>query len=267
VSSFTFRAYPFDPGAFAGSLIYERSRWPEALAAYAEWTADLDDDLTSIVTFMVPPPDWELGDQVLMFVGFAWAGSDRGAGEAVVARLQSRCPADVAVLEPTTWIAFQSGFDAVLPPGARAYWRNASFDRLDRPMIETLIEQCGALRDFGVAADLHHMGGAYGRVPEEATAFPNRDAQYWLNIYGYWPNAADDARFTAWVKATSDAMNPYAMPGQYVNFLGLDAGDGWQKALSAYGPTKLERLVALKRRYDPENLFRLNHNIEPEWSS
>ena len=264
VSSFVFHAYPFDHDAFAGALIYERGRWADALAAYAEWTTDLEDELTSIVTFMVPPPEWELGDRAMMFVGFAWAGLERARGEAVIRRLQDRCPPDVAVLEPTTWIAFQSGFDAILPKNARAYWRNASFERLDRPMIETLIEQCGALREFGVAADLHHMGGAYGRIPDDATAFPNRDAQFWLNVYGYWRDPADDERFTAWVKATSDAMSAYAMSGQYVNFLGLDEGDPRQKALSVYGPAKLERLVALKRRYDPENLFRLNHNIPPD---
>jgi len=263
VSSFTFRAHSLSPDVLAGTLIYQLPRWAEALKAYADWTAELEDDLTSIVTFMVPPSDWELGDHVLMFVGFAWAGAERARGEAVVGRLQERCPPDVAVREPTTWIAFQSGFDAVLPPGARAYWRNASFDRLDESMIETLIECCGGIRDFGVAADLHHMGGAYGRVPDDATAFPNRDARYWLNIYGYWPDQADDERLTTWVKGTSGAMNAYAMSGQYVNFLGLDGGDPHQKALSVYGPSKVERLISLKRRYDPNNLFRLNHNIPP----
>ena len=73
---------------------------------------------------------------------------------------------------------------------------------------------------MGTAADLHHMGGAFGRVAEDETAFPSRAAQYWLNIYGFWPDAADDAARTAWVKGFSDAMRPYAMAGQYVNFLG-----------------------------------------------
>src|SRR4029079_10433372 len=62
VTSFTYRAHPLGPDVFAGTLIYERARWPEALRAYAAWTAGLPDDLTTLVTFMVPPPDWELGD-------------------------------------------------------------------------------------------------------------------------------------------------------------------------------------------------------------
>ena len=263
VTSFTFRTQTLNPDVFAGTLIYELPRWTDALNAFVEWTADLPDALTTLITFTVPPPDWELGDRVLMFLGFAWAGADRTDGEAAIARLQAACPADVAVLEPTRWLAFQSAFDPMLPNGVRAYWRNASFDRFDGRMIDTLVEQCGAQTWFGTAADLHHMGGAYGRVAEEETAFPNRSAQFWLNIYGFWPDASDDAAMSAWVRRCSDAMAPFAMAGQYVNFLGHDDRDPRQKALAVYGQSKLERLMAVKRRYDPENLFRINHNIPP----
>ena len=262
VTSFTFRAHPLDPDVFAGTLVYERPRWAEALRSYVEWAADAPDEVTTLITFMVPPADWELGDRPLMFLGYAWAGADRAAGEAVIGRLRAACPPDIAVLDPTRWLAFQSAFDSAMPKGVRAYWRNASLDRLDGPMIDTLVEHCGA-QTFGTAADLHHMGGAFGRVPEDATAFPNRAATFWLNIYGFWPDPADDAARIAWVKGFSDAVRPHAMAGQYVNFLGHEDGDAHRKALAAYGPAKLERLVALKRRYDPANLFRINHNIPP----
>jgi len=263
VTSFTFRAHPLNPDVFAGTLIYERRRWTDALRSYVAWAAGVPDEVTTLVTFMVPPADWELGDRPLMFLGFAWAGADRSAGEAVVGRLQTACPPDVAVLDPTRWLTFQSGFDAAMPKGVRAYWRNASFDRCDGPMIDTLVEQCGAQGWVGTAADLHHMGGAFGRVAEDATAFPNRSAQYWLNIYGFWADPSDDAARIAWVKGLSDAMRPHAMAGQYVNFLGHDDTDAYDKALAAYGPAKLARLMDVKRRYDPTNLFRINHNIPP----
>lgn len=262
VISFTFRAYPLGPDVFAGTLIYERPRWAEALRSYVAWAADVPDEVTTLTTFMVPPADWELGDRPLMFLGFAWAGADRSEGEAVIDRLRAACSPDVAVLDPTRWLVFQSAFDAAMPKGVRAYWRNASFDRFDGPMIDTLVEHCGA-QHFGTAADLHHMGGAFGRVAEEATAFPNRAAQFWLNIYGFWPDPADDAARVAWVKGFSDAMRPQAMAGQYVNFLGHDEADAHRKALAVYGPAKFARLAELKRRYDPENLFRINHNIPP----
>ncbi len=263
VTSFTFRAHALDPDVFAGTLIYERPRWAEVLRSYVEWTADVPDEVTTLITFMVPPADWELGNRVLMFLGFAWAGSDRREGEAVIGQLQARCPPDVAILDPTRWVTFQSAFDAAMPKGVRAYWRNASFDGFDGSMVDTVVQHCGAQHWVGTAADLHHMGGSFGRVPEDATAFPNRVARFWLNIYGFWPDPADDAARIAWVKGFSDAMRPHAMAGQYVNFLGQDDADAHRKALAAYGPAKLERLVALKRRYDPANLFRINHNIPP----
>ena len=263
VTSFTFRAHPLDPDVVTGNLVYEQARWPEALRTFARLAPELPDELTTLMTFLVPPVDWEMGDRALLFMGMAWAGADRAAGNSVIERLRAACPPDTALLEPTRWRTFQSAFDPILPNGVRAYWRNASFSRLDDRMIDTLVEHLGAQTWFGTAADLHHMGGAYGRVAEDATAFPNRSAEYWLNIYGFWDNPADDAARIAWVKASSDAMRPYAMAGQYVNFLGQDDADPREKALAAYGESKLGRLAEVKRRYDPENLFRINHNILP----
>src|SRR5262245_34963147 len=135
VTAFTFRGHPLDHDVFAGTLIYRRDRWAAALRRYVEWTAGVPDEMTTLVTFMIPPPDWELGDEVLMFAGFAWAGADRAAGEAVLDRLRTACAPDVAVVDPTRWRAFQSGFDGAMPRGSRAYWRNHSFDRFDETMI------------------------------------------------------------------------------------------------------------------------------------
>jgi FAD/FMN-containing dehydrogenase len=262
VSSFTFRAYPLDPDVLAGTLVYERPRWREALTAFAALAPELPDELSVLMTILVPPAYFELGDRVQLLVGFAWAGEDRAAGEAVVRRLQDACPPDVAALDPTRWLAFQSAFDDAFPRGVRAYWRNASFDRLDDPLIETLIAW-GANQTYGTAVDIHHMGGAFGRVPEDATAYPSRAAEYLVNIYGFWGDPAEDPERIAWVKGFSAALDPHAIAGQYVNFLGHDDTDAGSKALAVYGPEKLGRLVAVKRRYDPENLFRINHNIPP----
>ena len=84
VTSFTFRAYPLDPDVVAGTLVYELPRWPAALRTLARLAPGLPDELTTIMTFTVPPADWEMGDRVLMFVGLAWAGADRAAGEATI---------------------------------------------------------------------------------------------------------------------------------------------------------------------------------------
>ncbi len=176
VTSFTFRAYPLGPSVFGANLFYGRPAWPKALGAYAEWTRGLPDEMTSIVTFMVPPPDWELGNEVLMIIGATWSGSDHAEPEALIARLREAAPPDGEVVEPTSWTAWQSAADGLFPRGVRAYWKNASFDRLDDPIIDALVEHAGRLTKRGAAADIHHMEGAFGRVPEGGTPFPNRSS-------------------------------------------------------------------------------------------
>ena len=262
VTAFTFRAYPLGPEALAGTLVYELPRWGEALRAWRAWTVDLPDELTPIITFMVPPPDWELGDRVLMFAGFAWAGADRVAGLEVVERLVAACPPDVRMTDPVRWVDFQSAFDSAMPKGVRAYWRNAWFAAMDDALVDALVEGCGQQAWVGTAADLHLMGGAFGRVSEEATAFPDRTAELWLNIYGFWTDAVDDPARIAWVKGFSDRLRPLAMERQYLNFIGHSGAES-VSAARIYGPAKLARLAEVKRRYDPENLLRVNHNIVP----
>jgi FAD/FMN-containing dehydrogenase len=265
VSRFRFRAHPHGPDILAGNFVYAAPQWPAALHAYAAWTADLPDAMTSIISFLVPPADWNLGDDLLMLVGFVWSSADRTDGKRWIDRLRAAARPSAEVLEPTTWTAWQSAADQLFPKGSRAYWKNTSFDTLDDSTIETLVHHAHELTWRGTAFDVHHMGGAFGRVPDDDSPFPSRSARYWLNIYGFWEDSADDERRTAWVRQVAAHMEPHSSGGLYLNFLGHE-GDGTgarASALAVYGQRKLDRLVALKRQYDPDNLFRLNHNIPP----
>jgi FAD/FMN-containing dehydrogenase len=275
VTRFTFRAHPLGPDIVSGNLIYGLDQAREALQVYAAWTADLPDEMTSIISFLIPPPDWDLGDELLMIIGFVWAGPERTDGERLVDRLRTAARPTAENLAPVTWRTWQSAADGLFPRGSRAYWKNTSFERLDDATIDTLIGRARDLTWQGTAFDIHHMGGAFARVDEDATPFPNRAATYWLNVYGFWSDLADDDRRTQWVRGFARAMESHASGGVYINFLGQDgeaggAGDPRtsratrEAALAVYGARKLERLIALKRRYDPDNLFRLNHNIPVE---
>ncbi|HET7678414.1 MAG TPA: FAD-binding oxidoreductase [Candidatus Limnocylindrales bacterium] len=264
VTSFTFRAFPLGPSIFGGTFFYRRPRWAAALRAWAAWTAELPDAMTPIATILVPPADWELGEEPLLLLQFAWADADHAQGERVIAPLRAAATPDVELVEPTTWLAWQSAADALFPKGVRAYWKNAGLGGLADDAIDALVGIAETLDWPGTGIDLHHMGGAFARVPEMATPFPDRSAAYWLNIYGFWRDPADDPAHIAWIRALAAAMEPFSTGGRYVNFLASEtAGDRTAQALAVYGPQKLARLVELKRRYDPDNVFRLNHNIPP----
>jgi FAD/FMN-containing dehydrogenase len=274
VSSFTFQAHPLGPEILSGNFVYGAARWRAALRGWARWAETAPDGMTSIVTFVVPPPELELGTEPLMLLGWVWASADRAAGEATVAALVVAAPPDQTFADPMPWTSWQSQADGLFPKGVRAYWKNTSFDRLDEATIDVIVRRAVEQTWRGTAFDIHHMGGAFGRVGESATPFPSRSAGYWLNVYGFWPDVADDAARIAFVRGFADDMAPHGSGGRYVNFLGLE-GDGLGSgsdvtaaattaALGVYGPEKLRRLMDVKRRYDPDNVFRLNHNIPPE---
>jgi FAD/FMN-containing dehydrogenase len=268
VTSFEFRAYPLGPTVLAGAILYRRQRWADALRFYADWCQGLPDELTTIASFITPPPAWlpdELRGQTLLIIGFAWAGQDPADAEPILAPLRAFGPPDLEIVEPTRWVDWQSSVDEIFPTGVRAYWKNASFDRLDESTIQTIIDGAAAIPSMRTGVDVHHLDAAFARVPDDATAFPNRMARYWLNIYGTWDEPADDEAVKAWARQFHAKMRLHGAAGEYVNFLGAeDPNVGLrEQALAAYGSKKFTRLVALKDRFDPDNIFRVNHNIPP----
>lgn len=268
VTSFTFAAQPMPETVFSGNLIYERRHWVAALRAFAAWTRTVPDDMTTIITALAPPPEWELGTDPVLVIGFVWSDADHPAGEACLAALLRQAPPDAQEIGPAVWPEWQSSMDALFPKGVRAYWKNSGFGGLDDEVIDILVARAAEQTWQGTAFDIHHMGGAFGRVDPDATAFPDRSPEFWINIYGFWNETADDRRNIAFVRGLAGDMDRFSHGAQYVNFLagepdGAPAGDAWSRARAVYGEAKLRRLSALKRKYDPENVFRLNHNIPP----
>lgn len=272
VTSFTFAAHPLPPTVLCGNLVYFRHRWEQALRAFARWTQDLPDEMTAIITLLTPPPDWDLGSEPALIVGFAWAGPDHGDGLDCADELAGMAPPDAEEVGPTAWTDWQSAVDTTFPPGVRAYWKNAGILRLDEAFMSVLCARGAEQTWQGTAFDLHHMGGAFRRVDSQATAFPDRTPEYWLNVYGFWDSAADDARNIAFVRGLARDAEPSSGGSQYLNFMAGEPGgpsprprdeDAWRRAAALYGAGKLDRLADLKRRYDPANAFRLNHNIPP----
>jgi hypothetical protein len=152
-------------------------------------------------------------------------------------------------------------FDAALPHGRHYYWRSHKLGPLDDAATATLITQAQAISSPLSSIAIFTQGGAVARVPEDATAFANRDAAHDVNIVASWmPDDPEPDRHIEWVRQTFDALAPQSR-GVYVNFTSDDADD---RVRTAYSESQWQRLVALKSKYDPTNVFHLNANIPPQ---
>ncbi|HEX5940001.1 MAG TPA: BBE domain-containing protein, partial [Dehalococcoidia bacterium] len=182
-------------------------------------------------------------------------------GERVLRPVREFSSPVLDAVAPKPYTEHQKMFDAAFPHGRHYYWKSHRLPPLSDEMIEIVVEHAGAISSPLSTIGLFCFGGAVARVPKEATAFPNRDAAHDINIVGSWlPDDPDPGRHKEWVRGLFDALTPYSR-GVYVNFTSDDSADRVRSA--AYGPEKWARLVALKRKYDPGNFFRLNANIAP----
>lgn len=284
VTSLTLAAHPMPSTVLCANLIYSRPRWSAALRAFAQFAEEVPDEMTSIITGICPPPAWEMGSEPLIVIGSAWSGPDHASGQRYLDDLITQAPPDAQEVGPVEWTAWQSALDPFFPPGVRAYWKNTGFSTFDEEVIDILCTRAAEQTWNGTAFDIHHMGGAFARVPEEDTAFPDRSSRFWLNCYGFWNSAADDVRNATFIRGLVEDLAGDATGAQYINFHGEptdrsrdsvgepDVGstvpapmsaEAWRRGVSVYGETKLRRLAAVKYAYDPRNVFHLNHTIPP----
>jgi FAD/FMN-containing dehydrogenase len=264
VTSFEYRLHPVGPVVLAGPIFHPLADAPDVLGFYREFIADAPDELTTIFDLSVPPPLPSLPEEVhgrpVVMVGACYAGSpDEGAEVARPLKQFGRPLVDL--LEPKPYTTLQSMFDPVVPHGWHRYWKSVEVPPLTDGAIETLVEHASALTSPKSYCIVFQLGGALGRVAESETAFSQRGAAHNVNINAVWTEDDPDAdRHIGWARGFFDAMQPHAGDHVYVNFLGDEGAD---RVRQAYGAANYQRLVRLKRAYDPTNLFRLNQNIAP----
>jgi FAD/FMN-containing dehydrogenase len=262
VTSFEFRLHPIGPEVLSGLVIHPLDRARDVLRFYRDFMRTTPDQFVCwFVMRQAPPlpflaPEWH-GKGILALAMCYAGGVEEGARVAQPLRAFGHPVADVVAPNPFT--AWQAILDPLLAPGARNYWKSHDFLGLEDGLIDVLIEHARALPDSQSEIAMAQLGGAVSRVAADATAYTHRDAQHVMNVHGRWSDPAKDGACIAWARKLFDAAAPFATGGAYVNFMTQEEG---ARVTAAYG-SNYARLVALKKKYDPQNAFRLNQNIGP----
>jgi FAD/FMN-containing dehydrogenase len=264
VTSFEFEAHPVGPMVMVGAIFYPLEDAREIIPAWRDYMLGAPDELSSVaLVWSVPPhepfpPEYH-GSPVLVIAG-AYSGSVED-GEPVVQPLRELGRPLIDLSGPWPWLGLQSGFDALFPRGGLYYWKSRALAELTAAAIDEIAD-FGARRPTPLTdITIWHHGGAMSRIDETATAYGGRDAPFLVTGEVSWsdPTQSDDA--IAWGREFWAAMGNHSTGGLYLNFPGL--GEENEALVRAGYGVNYDRLAALKAKYDPTNLFRMNLNITP----
>ena len=263
VTQFKFRLNPLGPQVLAGPVFWLMEESPRLLRFYREWIAEAPDDLMTIVIHRKAPAlDYipaELHGKLVVGVVCCYAGPVE-EGERVVRPLRDFGSPVLDLCAPKPYLEHQGMFDASYPHGRWYYMRACDIAELTDEVIDITVEHSMRIQSPLTAFPIWQLGGAVARVPDEDTAFTSRGAGFTFNLTSMTEGPEGFEEERQWTRDFSSALAPHQM-GVYVNFL---MEEGEDRVREAYGPAKYDRLKALKRAYDPDNLFRLNQNVRPD---
>jgi FAD/FMN-containing dehydrogenase len=263
VTSFEYRLHALGPQVLSGLVVYPLAQAKRVFDGYRQFTAAASDEMTAWLVLRKAPPlpflPADMHGREVVVVAFCWIG-DLAKGEETVKPLRNFGTPAGEMVAPMPFAGWQTAFDPLLTPGARNYWKSHDFKALSADVERILCDAIGRLPSDECEAFIGHLGAAVNRVPTADTAYPHRDVEYIVNVHTRWSDAADDRKCIDWARRLFDALTPHATGGVYVNFMPED--ETQRVAAGAYGPN-YERLAALKAKYDPSNLLRMNQNIAP----
>jgi FAD/FMN-containing dehydrogenase len=260
VTNFEFRLLPLGPTIFGGLAAWPIDQAPEVIRAWRDYVDNAPDELSTGMVILTAPPEDFVPEEVQGTPILGLAGmyvGDPAEGEAAFQPLKDLNPA-LDLIGPMPYTAFQALLDPGNQPGFRNYWRGEYLTSLSDEAIDTYVEGAREpLTPFNQII-IFRIGQAVKAVGEDESAFSHREADYMVHPIAMWEDPADDERLIGWVRQFSEALQPFKTGGVYLNF----TGDS-DKVRDAFGEDKYEKLVALKDKYDPENLFQHNQNIQP----
>lgn len=262
VTSFEFRCHPVGPTVLAGPVLWAAEDAAELLPFYREFAHAAPDDITTISLIRrAPAAPWvpeELHGRPVVIIAFCYSGS-LDAGERTIEPLRRWGRPLLDAVGPRDLTEYHYLFDGSVPHGLGYYWKSHYLRDLTREAIDAFVERGWEAKSRLSYTIMFHMGGAVRHVDADATAFEDRTAEFSPNINAVWEDL-DAPQDMDWTLDLFSALEPASTGKAYVNFM---SSDEQVRVSEAYGEAKLARLVALKDRFDPNNVFRLNQNISP----
>lgn len=264
VTSFEFRLHPLGPEIYSALTAYPFTEAASVLRNWRDFVVEAPDEVTcdAMVLGMPPlpgvPPEMHWKPVVILVALYAGPPEE---GERILqpVREMGTPLADMSARQP--YVALQSGVDPLFADGQLYYWKSLFADRLSDEVIDEVVAQAAEKPSPQTMFALRSLGGAMGRVPEEATAYGNRDAMFNISIDTTWQDPTRTDEMIAWTRAGWANLREQTGGGVYINFAGFGEKND-MLARAAYG-RNYERLRQVKSKYDPNNLFCINQNIAP----
>ncbi len=259
-TALTFRLQPVGPHVLAGLLLHPAAEGAAALRRARDVMRDAPDELGIAFAWITAPAEDEipahLHGELIAVTVVCWSGDDHAEGERVIAPLRAH-GVDADFVAPVPYADFNCSIDD--PPGYRNWWTAEHLDDMPDEAIELIAEHAGRMPKGPAQTFLVPWGGAVARQGAE-WPLARRDAAWVVHPFALWEDAGRDAEHIGWARGMAGAVRPFANGGVYLNFTGDEGPD---RIRAAFGEDNLRRLAAVKDRYDPHNVFRLNHNIAP----
>lgn len=259
---FEFQLHPVGPEIVAGLIVFPFDQARKVLTQYRDFVNNSPDDLSvwAVLRQAPPlpflPPDIHGKEVVVLAICSTTKTEDALGAIEPLRSFGQACGEHVGVQPYAGW---QKAFDPLLTPGARNYWKSHNFAALNDGAIDTLIQYTRKLPSSQSEIFLGLLGGQTNRAAPDATAYPHRDVLFAMNVHTRWTDPAEDKKCITWAREFFAASAPYAAGSVYINFLTQDESE---RISEAYGKN-YDRLVDVKNKYDPGNLFRQNQNIKP----
>lgn len=253
VTSFEYQLHPLTE-VLAGPVFHPAERAVEVLRFYRDFTASLPDELSVYTGFLTDPEGNRLIGVVVNYIG------DVEEGERLIKPVREFGPPVADMISPIPYTSLQSMFDAAFPPKMQNYWKSGFMSDLSDEALETIAQYAVAPPSPFSLVMVENYHGAYSRVPAADTPYSNRDAHYNLLILGCWADPSESDTNKEWARSFYKAIEPHLSTKAFPNLMGQE--EMADRTKDAYG-ANFERLVELKKKYDPTNFFRTNINITP----